>query len=613
MNDPQRSTIKGFRRGPLKSGGVELLLSRYHAVAVIAYLLILASFLCLIADTNILAIPEVLHILFGITAGTSVTWRALTDVLSDASFQQTWTQKSFAVGIFILMQGIVLWGIGTIRLDRSAKRPWRTVSSFISLSVVAAALTFGGYLLLVVMRQVARNNFSDYSFFQPMDWMIDNQLTTLLIGVWIFWLTIGLVYWRVSSSASVLSRIIRALLVTSWIEFSLALPIDIATRNRPDECYCAPGSWLALIFVVPALIFMIGPGLYLLYLGERELSLRDPARARRILRRKSVLKDSGGIKVETYVSNARTLSLIAIALGFVGLELGIFNNQRGSLFSEGRDLVVIRYLANHFGNDQAVLKTPQQRTITKRTDTTNSSSAIVPDSPFGRLEITPAPDRSKPKEVAIFGFKIPQPAQAILVAKMTKDYDSWSTRPFSLDQMRRDRLDQILSDLDITSGDESKIIESIKEKLYSRHIKLPGLDFWDFNTESAVWIVALLCACVLVALRNSLGQIFRAADAGITEPWLVLDAEAFGERVVAAVWLFGIAISGWLVAFGLILSVINHIVADNGSSTLSAACAYIIFLVILAINTWSGTGIIRDLLRIRDLRRLVRDTPEVAC
>jgi small basic protein len=513
------------------------------------------------------------------------------------------TEKIILIFAYVVLQGVLLWGLGTIRIDSLARVRWRTVCSFISLSAVAFLLTLAGFCLIIVMVQTAQNKFSGVP--QSLNRIFDSRI---LIGAWVFWLVVGLAYWRGRASPTVPGRIVKALLATSWIEFSLALPIDIAARNRSQDCYCAPGSWFALVALVPALIFCVGPGIYLLYLREHELSLSDSNRTREILFRKtSVRRRANQTKVDTYVSNAQTLSLIAIALGFVGFQLGIFNNQRSNLFSEARDLVIVRYLKTKYGNDGHLKKSIQEQTGDPR-------AVTITNAPFGVLVVTADPNPSTPEDVSLLGFEIPRSLTGAFTAKVTQDQESWSTRKFSLDRLPPGRLEQILNDLDVSeSSDLSRTIPQIKEKLYRKHVKLPSLDFWDFSTEAAAWVVALLAISVLVALRNrnSLRQILQGSDGGIAEPWLILDAEAFGERAVAAAWLVGIPLSGWLASFGLILSVMNSFeAASPAPNSLAVGLAYLLFTILVAASTWTGAGIVTDLVRIREARRIVRDTPE---
>ena len=74
----------------------------------------------------------------------------------------------------------------------------------------------------------------------------------------------------------------------------LALAVEVAVRPRSDQCPCATGSYLTLIFVVPVMLWSIGPALYFLYLREKNMTLQHPGHARRILARKSKRDDNMG-------------------------------------------------------------------------------------------------------------------------------------------------------------------------------------------------------------------------------------------------------------------------------------------------------------------------------
>src|SRR5829696_2236043 len=112
------------------------------------------------------------------------------------------------------------------------------------------------------------------------------------------------------------------------------------------------------------------------------------------------------------------------------------------------------------------------------------------------------------------------------------------------------------------------------------------MDFWDFNTRSGAWILALAVPALLIALRNVLGQTTERLGGGIGEPWLVLDARSHTERVVSAAWRIGIVSSGWIAAFGLILSVESDYLIHGGSwKLITIGPYYLIFVLLLFLNT----------------------------
>jgi hypothetical protein len=127
------------------------------------------------------------------------------------------------------------------------------------------------------MREVGRV----YETFDP------KAVLTVMLWSWVPWLLIG---WRCVRSVdhhTALSRLLTILLAGSWIEFTVALPIDLAIRTRTKQCPCSSGSWFGLLLCVPILLWTVGPAIYLLYLRERRLSEKSPLRARRILAKKS--------------------------------------------------------------------------------------------------------------------------------------------------------------------------------------------------------------------------------------------------------------------------------------------------------------------------------------
>jgi hypothetical protein len=483
-----RRLLKKNENDPLYSA-----LSRHRIAILAVYLFVLALFLLLVSAANPWTIPTTLDVIYCLIAGSPPPWSELNGAISGEPFGNlTLPYVALLIIVYIGLQGILLSGLGTIRLNRSARARWRTVFSFIALSVIATAIILASLALLWVLSQTMQNDFEVEPHFAVLKWLLNQGATRLIIGTWIFWTVVSLLYWWRRGSSSMLYRSVQILLAASWIEFSLALPIDIAARNRGQDCYCARGSWAALILVVPMLILLFGPGLYLLYLHERALSSSEPTRARAILRRKSKVyrHRSFKFKAETHVSNARTLSLLAIALGFVAFELGTFNNQRGTLLAEARQLIVIRYLKEKFTSDKR-LWTSMLTEYPKSIKITLSKTSPDDSIPFDEISITPSvppppppppppdgspaapplpppelPVSSEPSEISILGVNVPQQTTGIFKAEVKRNGESWSMSSFSLDNTSPDRLERILEDLQISSGESlSKLMSDIKESL----------------------------------------------------------------------------------------------------------------------------------------------------
>ena len=182
---------------------------------------------------------------------------------------------------FVTLQVGFLWGGGRIRIGGGKVRFRKVAVSIAIISGLAALLTFAAIMLIVEFSNLDKDNLfgSEYSFLG------------FLIGSWIAWFVIVILLRGQGDHARTLSRPLAVLLAGSWIEFGVALPVELAKRD--EDCPCFVGSWIALVTVIPIIIWAIGPALYLLYLRERQLNEENPGRARRILARKSSRKTAG--------------------------------------------------------------------------------------------------------------------------------------------------------------------------------------------------------------------------------------------------------------------------------------------------------------------------------
>ena len=86
------------------------------------------------------------------------------------------------------------------------------------------------------------------------------------VALWCFWSFIFWVYWRRGDYYTWAGRVIRGLIAGSVLELFVAVPI-YATRQ--DECYCARGSYAGLIFGATVLLWVFGPGVFLLFVKEK--------------------------------------------------------------------------------------------------------------------------------------------------------------------------------------------------------------------------------------------------------------------------------------------------------------------------------------------------------
>jgi hypothetical protein len=594
-------------------------LERNRALLIGVYVLALAAFLLLVSLTNFDTIPEVFHGLLRAARGEPDPWRYFRGLDKDPAFLKSSAIRAATIAVYVLLLAGLLYGPGKVLLARQPGWNWRTLFTIGAVTLMTALLTAGALGLLQSIEITAYHDVHWLNI--PSD---AASIWPVLLGAWVFWLAVALVAWRGRDPSRLIPRLINGVLATSWLEFSLALPIDLATRNQAKECPCATGSWLTLLMAFPVLLWSIGPAWYLLYLRERDLAGASPGRARMILLRKSAVAPAKEARVEGHVSTARTLSLAVVVLGFVGLQIGLFNNQRGQLFNEARSLVVVSWLKQKFGDDAALKAQLPKPDGKLEVDagfgvlTIGASSGVRFGADADTTETPPgsAPGRSTFTAEVIEGRVTRESPGSGAPGKPTVAVatNHWEVGGFSLDDpYYANRLEKIATDLDISLSTDvgggwetspEKLIRVIREKLYNRRVKVPGADFGDFAVLPAAWLIVLLCIAALVALRNAVLHVFRGADAGLSEPWLILDAETPLERIVAIAWLAGIFCSGWVATFGLVLTVMDALQsAAVRPGALVVGAAYVAFGVLLVAATWPAVAAVLDLIRLREIRR----------
>jgi hypothetical protein len=96
---------------------------------------------------------------------------------------------------------------------------------------------------------------------------------------WTAWLAMSLLWalwaatfhhlWRNLDHRTAVSRVTRSLLAGSILELFVAVPIHTWAVRKDNDCYCARGSYTALIFGATVLLWLFGPGVVLLAMRER--------------------------------------------------------------------------------------------------------------------------------------------------------------------------------------------------------------------------------------------------------------------------------------------------------------------------------------------------------
>ena len=93
-------------------------------------------------------------------------------------------------------------------------------------------------------------------------------LLVMLIGSWVFWSMLLLVFSRNLWPDTVLGRLVVLLFGGTIVELLVVVPVDIMVRRRTD-CYCATGTFFSLVFSAIALMWLTGPGIVIAVTAKR--------------------------------------------------------------------------------------------------------------------------------------------------------------------------------------------------------------------------------------------------------------------------------------------------------------------------------------------------------
>jgi hypothetical protein len=205
--------------------------------------------------------------------------------LDPASDDSNVGTNAILVVVFVALQLAFISGAGRISVRREAPPPWKMTLSIAIFAVTIGCITWA--TLAACLELVDRLDAS--SGRAGIHMLGDREAIgpAIVGGFWLFWLGVGWVLARGVPRETALGRMAAIVIAGSWIEFAVALPVELVTRDRTKDCPCASGSWIALMSSGPLLLWAIGPAILLLYRYEWGLTLDDPSHARRVLQRKT--------------------------------------------------------------------------------------------------------------------------------------------------------------------------------------------------------------------------------------------------------------------------------------------------------------------------------------
>jgi hypothetical protein len=92
-------------------------------------------------------------------------------------------------------------------------------------------------------------------------------LIVILLASWLAWLWIFL-FFLVDEWTDRYRKLYRLLLAGTVLELAITIPIDASVRRR-TQCYCNEGTFWALCIGIVSMLWILGPGVVLLFLARR--------------------------------------------------------------------------------------------------------------------------------------------------------------------------------------------------------------------------------------------------------------------------------------------------------------------------------------------------------
>lgn len=164
---------------------------------------------------------------------------------------------------YLFAQLVFVWGIGKVKASPTPKR--RMAPLAVTGLIGGGMFACLSYAALAVVLELFNVSHRRIWIFSP-DTIVSFAITFFAIA-WLLWLVVIVLYIRKRESS--LGRLVAVLLAGSWVEFTVALGVDVSVRQQRATCLCYTGSWLALVISVPLLFWTVGPSIFLLYAHEK--------------------------------------------------------------------------------------------------------------------------------------------------------------------------------------------------------------------------------------------------------------------------------------------------------------------------------------------------------
>jgi hypothetical protein len=201
-----------------------------------------------------------------ITLTKTVDGKQVVDSQDEAHLHQYLPRGLIYLFLFLLTQWWFLSPRGTWRIALSTDGPIPKRSA-IAAGFIGMLLCIGLLATFMELPDLWLKITTERGLMSPQHFTI----VWIVMGVlWTFWSVVFYLYFQSLDRYTNLRRIFRWLLAGTILEMFVAAPAHVwIVSNRGGECYCQRGTWTGVAFGCTAVLWLFGPGAYLLFLREK--------------------------------------------------------------------------------------------------------------------------------------------------------------------------------------------------------------------------------------------------------------------------------------------------------------------------------------------------------
>jgi len=156
-------------------------------------------------------------------------------------------------------------------------------------------------------------------------------------------------------------------------------------------------------------------------------------------------------------------------------------------------------------------------------------------------------------------------------------------------------------------ADAADLFNEIEHQLTDERVNIAPLGF-TMRGDLTPWVIGPVVVGLLAMIRNCTRGVLEDEEHALDEPWLVVDEGIGLERLIAGLWITSIALAPWVSSASIFAAFAWRVYAD-GSITTGVTDATLVAVAggILLSGAWLGITVASDLIALRAARQERRD------